>query len=131
MSQAADGMTYAPKGRVQPVVGPGEFPVAAMRLDHGHIYGMCNGLVEAGAEIVAVHDPDPAKVAAFRERFPGARPVTSEAAILRTSASGWWRRRPCRPSAGRSVAASWTIRKITSPTRRPSRRWRNWKRPAR
>ena len=82
MSQATDGMTYAPRGRVQPVVGPGEFPVAAMRLDHGHIYGMCNGLVEAGAEIVAVHDPDPAKVAAFRERFPSARPVASEAAIL-------------------------------------------------
>lgn len=72
---AADGMNYAPTGAPRPVVQPGEFVVAAARLDHGHIYGMCNGLQEAGATIGFVYDPDPAKVAAFVERFPGARPV--------------------------------------------------------
>ena len=39
-----DGMNYAPKGKPSPVVGPGEFQIAAVALDHGHIYGMCNGL---------------------------------------------------------------------------------------
>ena len=78
----ADGMTYPPPGRRQPVVGPGQFRVAAMHLDHGHIYGQCQGLVEAGAEIVAVHDPDPVRVARFRERFPEARAVADSRAIL-------------------------------------------------
>jgi predicted dehydrogenase len=55
------------------VVSPGEFVFAAMHLDHGHIFGQCNGLIEAGADLRWVYDPDPAKVAAFRERFPQVR----------------------------------------------------------
>ncbi len=47
--QAVDGMNYAPKGKPAPVVKPGEFVFAAVALDHGHIYGMTNGLIEAGA----------------------------------------------------------------------------------
>ena len=78
----ADGMTYAPTGRPRPVVGPGEFRVAAMHLDHGHIYGQCQGLVEAGADVVAVYDPDPTRAGRFQERFPGARLVTDPHAIL-------------------------------------------------
>ena len=46
-----DGMNYAPTGKPQPVVKPGEFIIAAAALDHGHIYGMCNGLIEAGATL--------------------------------------------------------------------------------
>jgi predicted dehydrogenase len=75
-------MSYAPQGRPEPVVGPGEFAFAAMHLDHGHIYGMCNGLTEAGAELRWVYDPDPAKVAAFRERFPQAREARSADEVL-------------------------------------------------
>jgi hypothetical protein len=41
-------MNYAPEGRPAPVVDPGEFPFAAVALDHGHIYGQCKGLTEAG-----------------------------------------------------------------------------------
>ncbi len=70
------------KGKAEPVVGPGEFPFAAVGLDHGHIYGMCNGLIEAGAELRWVFDPDPAKVGAFRERFPQARAARAEAEVL-------------------------------------------------
>lgn len=44
-----DGSKYAPKGKPNPVVKPGEFYIAAIALDHGHVYGMCNGLTEAGA----------------------------------------------------------------------------------
>lgn len=79
---SASGMNYAPQGRPAPVVEPGVFPFAAMHLDHGHIYGMCGGLSEAGAELRWVYDPDPAKVAAFRERFPQARAARSPDEIL-------------------------------------------------
>ncbi len=82
MVQMADGMTYAPEGKPNPVVKPGEFRFAAMHLDHGHIYGMCNGLIEAGGELVAVHDPQPARIAAFQKKFPQAKAAASEAAIL-------------------------------------------------
>ena len=53
-----------------------------MHLDHGHISGMCNGLIEAGGELVAVHDPQPVRVAAFQKKFPQAKAAASEAAIL-------------------------------------------------
>jgi len=65
-----DGMNYAPKGKPNPVVKKGEFIFAAACLDHGHIYGMCNGLLEAGATLKWVYDPDPLKVAKFLETFP-------------------------------------------------------------
>ncbi|AQQ54624.1 Gfo/Idh/MocA family protein [Planococcus lenghuensis] len=65
-----DGMTYAPKGKPNPVVREGEFPIAAVALDHGHIYGMVNGLVEAGATLKWVYDPDPDKVKEFKGKFP-------------------------------------------------------------
>ena len=81
MSQA-DGMTYAPKGKPQPVCKPGQFVFAAIALDHGHIHGMCNGLTEAGATLKWVYDPDPAKVAAFVKAFPQVTPARSEAEVL-------------------------------------------------
>jgi len=39
----SDGMNYAPVGKPAPVCGPGDFLFAAAALDHGHIYGQCNG----------------------------------------------------------------------------------------
>lgn len=69
MYQVKDGMNYAPQGKPAPVVKPGEFIFAAACLDHGHIYGMCTALIEAGATLKAVYDPDPAKVEAFQKRF--------------------------------------------------------------
>ncbi len=78
----SDGMNYAPQGKPRPVVAPGEFAFAVIGLDHGHIYGQCNGLIEAGADLVAVYDPDPAKVATFVKTYPQARVAQSEQAIL-------------------------------------------------
>ncbi len=75
-------MHYAPTGPARPVVGPGEFAFAAVGLDHDHIYGMCNGLTEAGAELKWAYDKDPAKLARFLERFPSARPARDEAEVL-------------------------------------------------
>ena len=78
-------MNYAPKGKPAPVVKPGEFVFAAAALDHGHIYGQCNGLIEAGAELKWVYDPDPAKVAAFREKYPQVQIAPSLETILEDS----------------------------------------------
>ena len=80
--QKSDGMNYAPTGKASPVCGPGEFRFAAIGLDHGHIFGMCNGLVEAGGELAWVFDPDPQKVAAFCGTYGGVKVARSEAEIL-------------------------------------------------
>ena len=77
-----EGMTYAPVGKPQPVVEPGEFVVAAMHLDHGHIYGMLNGLSEAGATLKWVYDPQPERAQALAERVPGVRIARSEEEVF-------------------------------------------------
>ena len=82
MTQKTDGMTYAPKGKPSPVVKPGEFTIAATHLDHGHIYGQCNGLIEAGAALKWVYDANPQKVANFIKTYPQAKAARSLDEIL-------------------------------------------------
>ncbi len=91
MLSKADGANYAPKGKPNPVVKPGEFVIAAAFLDHGHITGQCNGLTEAGARLKWVFDPDPKKVAAFQKNFPAVQVGRSL--------------RPCPANVDRSVVA--------------------------
>jgi len=76
------GMNYAPKGKPVPVVKPGEFVIAAVGLDHGHIYGQCNGLIEAGAVLKTVYDPDPKKLDNFCKTFPDVKRAESEEEVL-------------------------------------------------
>lgn len=80
--QVSDGMNYAPAGKPNPVVGPGEFVFAAIGLDHGHIYGMTNGLLEAGATLKWVYDPDRSKSAAYAEKYPQVSIADSEEQVL-------------------------------------------------
>jgi predicted dehydrogenase len=75
-------MNYAPEGKPSPVCQQDDFPFAATHLDHGHIYGQCNGLVEAGGDLRWVYDPDESKVGAFRSKFPQAKPAASFEEIL-------------------------------------------------
>ena len=82
MAVISEGMNFAPKGKPNPVVKKGEFKIAAIALDHGHINGMCNGLAEAGAEIKYVYDRDPAKADAFIKAYPGAAIARCEDEIL-------------------------------------------------
>ena len=79
---AADGMNYAPKGKPAPVVNPGEFIFSATHLDHGHIYGMTNALLEAGGTLKYVYDPDPEKVARFMKAYPQAIAARTEEEAL-------------------------------------------------
>lgn len=80
--QRSDGQSYAPVGKSRPVVKPGEFRFAAVHFDHGHIHGMCNGLVEAGGELAAVYEPELAKLDPFLERFPNVQVARSLDEIL-------------------------------------------------
>lgn len=77
-----DGMSYAPKGIPNPVVIKGEFIFAATALDHGHINGMTNGLIEAGATLKWVYDPDQKKVDDYIKQYPEAKQAESLAQIL-------------------------------------------------
>lgn len=80
-----DGMNYVPKGKPAPVVEKGIFVFAAIGLDHGHIYGMSNGLIEAGASLKWVYDPDPEKVQAFLKEYEkeGVKAAESEEQVLK------------------------------------------------
>lgn len=82
MTQKSDGMNYAPKGKSKPVVKAGEFNFAAAYLDHGHIYGQCNGLIEAGGTLKYVYDPVPDRVVQFLKTYPGVQAVASEKELL-------------------------------------------------
>jgi predicted dehydrogenase len=82
----ASGMNYAPKGKPNKVCKEGEFIFSAVSLDHGHIYGMTNGLLEAGGQIKWVYDPDPKKVENFCKTFPQVKVAQSEEEVLSDSA---------------------------------------------
>lgn len=83
MDKKKEGMNYAAESvKTRPVVESGEFVFAAAHLDHGHIYGQCQGLRDAGGTLKYVFDPDPKKVGAFREKFPETEVVESLDAIL-------------------------------------------------
>jgi predicted dehydrogenase len=77
------GYDYAPTSKtLEPVVGPGEFVFSVTGLDHGHIFGQTNGLIDAGGTLKWVYDADPKKVADFLARYPQATAVDSIEEIL-------------------------------------------------
>lgn len=66
-----EGHNYAPSSQAtEQVVQPGEFVFAAAHLDHGHIFGQVNGLLEAGGTLKSVYDPDPDRLKTFLETYP-------------------------------------------------------------
>ena len=56
--------------------------VGVIGLAHGHIYGMCKGLLQAGAQIKYVYDPESSHIAEFCKTFPGVQVCNSEEAVL-------------------------------------------------
>lgn len=66
----ADGMNYAPTAeKPEPVVEKGEFIFASAFLDHGHIFGQTNALLEAGGVLKYVYDPQPDRARDFQQRY--------------------------------------------------------------
>ena len=84
--QKADGMNYAPEfsGTTQKVVEEGKFQFSVIGLDHGHIYAMTNGLLEASATLRQVYDPDDKKVATFLSRYPMGQKAETEEEVLKS-----------------------------------------------
>ncbi|MFC0672609.1 Gfo/Idh/MocA family protein [Brachybacterium hainanense] len=78
----SEGASYAPAPMPRPVVEPGEFVFAAMHLDHGHIFGMTEGLLGAGGTLKWVYDPQPERAAAFAEKYPQVTVASSEEEVL-------------------------------------------------
>jgi predicted dehydrogenase len=78
----SSGMNYAPEAYVEKACKKGEFLLAAVGLEHGHIYGMCKNLENAGAAIVKVWDKDTEKVKKFQNEFKAAKPAINEEEIL-------------------------------------------------
>ena len=82
---AGDGMNYAPMAMPAPVVKTGEFIFSAVGLDHGHIFGMCEGLIGAGGTLKWVFDPDGQKMDGFCKHFPNVKRSRSEDEIFNDS----------------------------------------------
>lgn len=78
-----DGMYYAPESRVDAVIQPGGFIFSVATLKHGHIYGMTQGLIDAGATLKYVYDDDQTLLDLFLEAFPMAQQSDSLEQILR------------------------------------------------
>lgn len=64
------------------MVQPGEFVFSVTGLDHGHIFGQTNGLIDAGGTLKYVYDSDPVKLDNFMERYPDATRADSLEQIL-------------------------------------------------
>jgi predicted dehydrogenase len=58
---------------------------AAIGLNHSHIYGQVNLLLREGAELVAFHSPEDDLAAQFAEKYPQAKRVADQRAILEDS----------------------------------------------
>ncbi|KMT64862.1 oxidoreductase [Catenovulum maritimum] len=80
-----DGANYAPVGQSVKVVEPNEFYFSVAYLDHGHINGQTNGLLQAGATLKYVYDTDEQRLAAFCEKYPQAIVADSFEQILQDS----------------------------------------------
>lgn len=56
--------------------------IAAIGINHAHIYGQVDCLLNAGAELVSFHAPEDDLAAAFGQKYPQASRVTDRRAIL-------------------------------------------------
>ena len=75
-----------PGPKPTPVVKAGEFVFAAAHLDHNHINGQCSALIDAGATLKWVYEPDAQKREAFLKRFEQAKVARSLNEILNDQA---------------------------------------------
>ncbi len=75
--------TMAPHTQMPPVAKPSRtvrFGVCGM--SHDHIYGMTEAMIRGGGELVSVYAAEPERGAAFLKRFPQAKLVSTEDAVL-------------------------------------------------
>jgi predicted dehydrogenase len=66
-------------------VAPGPVRFGVIGLNHNHIYGMTDQLLEAGGELAGFFAPEPELVAEFSSRYPNAKLARSAAEILEST----------------------------------------------
>ncbi len=75
-------LQFLPKALPTPVVKPGEFVFAAAYFDHGHLSGQCTALINAGATLKWIYEPDEKKRENFLRNFKQAKVARSLDEIL-------------------------------------------------
>ena len=63
-------------------VPPARLRFAVIGMNHGHIYGQVDATVRGGGELVSFYAREPALAAEFARRYPAAKQVGDERAIL-------------------------------------------------
>ena len=58
------------------------FDFGVIGINHGHIYGQVEAMLDAGCRFTKFHAPEDDLAAAFSEKFPQAERVADQAAIL-------------------------------------------------
>jgi len=127
--QKSNGMNYAPRGKSAPVCAKGDFRVGVIGLDHGHIFGMCNGLVEAGAELVGCTIRIRRRWRISGKRFPMRRPSLRRRRSWKTPPFTLSRVQRFLAIAAISGLRPWTMGRTISPTSLPSPPWTRSRRP--
>ncbi len=87
---AADGMlrsvtaneTLETPQSTRPPSGMARIRFGVIGMNHGHIYGQVDATIRGGGELVSFHAREPELAAIFARRYPAARQVSDERAIL-------------------------------------------------
>ena len=74
---ASAAVRTTPRGQA-----PSKLKFSVAGTNHSHIFGMADAVIRGGGELVSFHEAEPALAAAFARRYPQARQVASEQAIL-------------------------------------------------
>lgn len=82
MREFSDARVYYPNGPAKAAVKSGEYVFSVSRMEHGHIYGMTQALIDAGATLKYAWDANPDNLAAFLRRYPQAKAAKCEQEIL-------------------------------------------------
>ena len=61
---------------------PAKLRFSVAGTNHNHIFGMTDAVIRGGGELVSFHEAEPALAAEFAKRYPQAKQVPSEKAIL-------------------------------------------------
>ena len=82
---AASGMPLLSSFSSNPyteIVAEKRIRFSVININHNHIYGMCNSVINGGGELVAVYAKEPELIAAFTKAFPQAKIASSAQEIL-------------------------------------------------
>ena len=75
----------AAEGTVRRTRSAARIRFGVIGMNHGHIYGQVDATIRGGGELVSFHAREPELAAAFARRYPKARRVLDERAILEDS----------------------------------------------